>query len=190
MYSKLLVFCSLNLKFRTALAESELEYNVNHVSSSVYLKLTLRTPLPECIADISKDAPVYLVVWTTTPWTIPANQAVCYNPDKKYCLVKCKTDKDYKYLVIALELYHSLEQLWSCHFTLIKEFYGNIQIENSIFLFQMFTDHIIGDIFNGHCYSHPFRKIESMPLLPGNHVSVKKGTGNCFKIYQFKQYNK
>ncbi|XP_046658057.1 isoleucine--tRNA ligase, mitochondrial-like isoform X2 [Daphnia pulicaria] len=142
---------------RTALAESELEYNVNHVSSSIYLKITLQTPFPECIADSSKEAPVYLVVWTTTPWTIPANQAVCYNPDKKYCLVRCKSHKDYKYLVIALELYHSLEQLWSCHFTLIKEFDG--------------------DIFNGHYYSHPFRKNKSMPLLPGNHVSVKKGTG-------------
>ena len=134
-------------KFRTALAESELEYNVNHVSSSIYLKITLQTPLPECIADSSKEAPVYLVVWTTTPWTIPANQAVCYNPDKKYCLVRCKSHKDYKYLVIALELYHSLEQLWSCHFTLIKEFDGNIENESSIFMFQIFTTyHIRGHL--------------------------------------------
>ncbi len=120
---------------RTALAESELEYNANHVSTSIYLKLSLQTPLPECIADSSKDAPVYLVVWTTTPWSIPANQAVCYNPDKKYCLVRYKSDKDNKYLVIALELYHCLEQLWSCHFTLIKEFCGNIEIQKLLFLF-------------------------------------------------------
>lgn len=130
-------YCQLSLWFlaiffsfttyRTALAESELEYNVNHVSTSVYVKLVLHTPLPECIIGVSKNTPVYLVVWTTTPWTLPANQAVCFHPDIKYCLVRCKSNVDHEYMVVALELYQSLQQLWLRDLTVVKEFYGNIR---------------------------------------------------------------
>ncbi len=146
------------LYFRTALAESELEYNINHVSSSIYLTLTLQTPLPECLAGCSKDAPVYLVVWTTTPWTIPANQAVCYNPDKKYCLVRYKsTGCDVKYLVIALELCSSLEQLWTCQFTVIKEFNGKLSLFSQILILLFFS------YFN--CLFCFFRKCAIRPFL-------------------------
>lgn len=123
---KLLFFVFFFFFPRTALAESELEYNVNHVSTSIYLKLALQT-LPECLIGVSKDTPVYLVVWTTTPWTLPANQAVCFHPDMRYCLVRCKSSVDHKYMVIAVELRRSLEQLWLCDLTVVKEFYGNIR---------------------------------------------------------------
>ncbi|KAK4037770.1 hypothetical protein OUZ56_029799 [Daphnia magna] len=142
---------------RTALAESELEYNVNHVSTSVYVKLVLHTPLPECIIGVSKNTPVYLVVWTTTPWTLPANQAVCFHPDIKYCLVRCKSNVDHEYMVVALELYQSLQQLWLRDLTVVKEFYGKV--------------------LKGHFYLHPIQKTKKMPLLPSEHVTVKKGTG-------------
>lgn len=99
---------------------------MEHISTSVYLKLEMKSPLPENMVVPGKNNPVYLVVWTTTPWTLPANQAVCFHPEKTYCLLLCETAGKHKdYLVIASELYASLEQLWSCKFTVINEFSGN-----------------------------------------------------------------
>ena len=97
---------------------------MNHVSSSIFLKLRLQKPLPDCLVGYSKETEIFLVVWTTTPWTIPANQAVCYDPDKKYCLVRSESPFGNNYLVIALELCSSLEKQFSCHFTIITEFSG------------------------------------------------------------------
>ncbi|XP_055956965.1 isoleucine--tRNA ligase, mitochondrial [Patella vulgata] len=71
---------------RTALAESELEYNNQHVSKSVYVKFLL-SEIPDTIRTIT-DKPVYAVIWTTTPWTLPFNQAVCYNHNIKYELME------------------------------------------------------------------------------------------------------
>ena len=53
---------------RTALAEAELEYNPHHVSRAVHVRLRLERH------SLDTDRPVYLLVWTTTPWTLPANQ--------------------------------------------------------------------------------------------------------------------
>lgn len=107
---------------RTALAESELEYNANHTSPSIYLKLAMKDPLPECLRNVVRNEPVSLVIWTTTPWTLPANQAVCFNPEKDYCLVRSKA----KYFVIASELRSQLEQAWSSKFDVITEFSGEM----------------------------------------------------------------
>ena len=57
---------------QTALAEAELEYPENHISKSVYVKFNLQENLKE-IENVS------LLIWTTTPWTLPANKAVSVN---------------------------------------------------------------------------------------------------------------
>lgn len=67
----------------TALAEAEIEYK-NKTSPSLYIKFELKNPR-EIFPDF--ENPVYLLVWTTTPWTLPANAAVALNPDERYCLV-------------------------------------------------------------------------------------------------------
>ncbi len=56
---------------RTALAESELEYRDDHESTCVFLKFKI-SQKSRTIMDVS--GPVYAVVWTTTPWTIPGNK--------------------------------------------------------------------------------------------------------------------
>uniref|UniRef100_A0AAR2KG06 isoleucine--tRNA ligase n=1 Tax=Pygocentrus nattereri TaxID=42514 RepID=A0AAR2KG06_PYGNA len=66
----------------TALAEAELEYNTEHVSKAVYATFPLTT-LPSKLASRALGK-VSVLVWTTQPWTIPANQAVCFMP-KTYC---------------------------------------------------------------------------------------------------------
>jgi isoleucyl-tRNA synthetase len=70
---------------QTALAEAEVEYET-HTSPSVYVRYRL-TSLPEAIAPELAGREVYTIIWTTTPWTIPASQAVAFNPEMEYVAV-------------------------------------------------------------------------------------------------------
>ena len=82
----------------SALAEAEVEYE-DKTSSAIDVKfkvadlrrileenLRIRRKTPHCSTDAS-DKPVYVVIWTTTPWTLPANQAVSLNPDEDYVVM-------------------------------------------------------------------------------------------------------
>uniref|UniRef100_A0A8B9J7L7 isoleucine--tRNA ligase n=1 Tax=Astyanax mexicanus TaxID=7994 RepID=A0A8B9J7L7_ASTMX len=62
---------------RTALAEAELEYNSEHVSKAVYATFPLTTPPSKLAAGLGMSS-LSVLVWTTQPWTIPANQAICF----------------------------------------------------------------------------------------------------------------
>ena len=67
---------------RTALAEAEVEYEM-HTSPSVYVRYKL-TSDPEAIHPALAGREVYTIIWTTTPWTLPASLAVAFNPDFEY----------------------------------------------------------------------------------------------------------
>ncbi len=67
---------------QTALAEAEVEYEM-HTSPSVYVRYRL-TSDPATIAAGLAGREVYTIIWTTTPWTIPASQAVAFNPEMEY----------------------------------------------------------------------------------------------------------
>ncbi len=67
---------------QTALAEAEVEYEP-HTSPSVYIRYKL-TSDPAAIHPALAGRTVYTIIWTTTPWTIPASQAVAFNPDLEY----------------------------------------------------------------------------------------------------------
>jgi isoleucyl-tRNA synthetase len=64
---------------RTALAEAELEYKDDHISTAAYVKFPLRH------ASFTRE-PVSALIWTTTPWTLPSNQAIALNASLDYCL--------------------------------------------------------------------------------------------------------
>ncbi|MPC07444.1 Isoleucine--tRNA ligase, mitochondrial [Portunus trituberculatus] len=72
----------------TSLAEAELEYEPQHVSPSVFLALPVTSALPATLDRLPSAAQsqLYLPIWTTTPWTLPLNQAICFAPDKPYLL--------------------------------------------------------------------------------------------------------
>ena len=67
---------------RTALAEAEVEYEM-HTSPSVYVRYKL-TSDPEAIHPALAGREVYTIIWTTTPWTLPASLAVAFHPDFEY----------------------------------------------------------------------------------------------------------
>ena len=94
---------------QTALAEAEVEYD-NHTSPSIYVKfpvVTSPTVLSATFPGISFPAGIKLVsvvIWTTTPWTLPANQAVCLHRDFDYAFVQVGEEL----LIVAEKLLESV----------------------------------------------------------------------------------
>jgi isoleucyl-tRNA synthetase len=81
---------------RTALAEAEVEY-ADHATPSVYVKFPLAAPQDQWPQLLDQPLPsdvtaVSLVIWTTTPWTLPANQALCVHPDFDYLLIQANRE--------------------------------------------------------------------------------------------------
>ncbi|KAI1177375.1 tRNA synthetases class I-domain-containing protein [Nemania sp. FL0916] len=77
---------------QTALAEAELEYNDDHVSHAAWIKFPLTDGWRSLTQFKSLDAKIkgnlYAVIWTTTPWTLPANRAIALHSNLKYCVVR------------------------------------------------------------------------------------------------------
>lgn len=76
----------------TALAEAELEYNERHLSHAAWIKFPITSdwrslPQLETLQDKIKGD-LYAVIWTTTPWTLPANRAIAIHSDLQYCVVR------------------------------------------------------------------------------------------------------
>lgn len=71
---------------KTALAEAEVEYG-QHTSPSIFVKFPMRSDLSELFPAL-KEKKVFLLIWTTTPWTLPANLAVALHPDFEYVAVE------------------------------------------------------------------------------------------------------
>ncbi|WP_158794177.1 isoleucine--tRNA ligase [Granulicella sp. L60] len=74
---------------RTALAEAEVEYE-QHNSPSIYVRYALTSDPGLIDAPLAGRTDVYTVIWTTTPWTIPASQAVAFNPLMEYVAIACE----------------------------------------------------------------------------------------------------
>ena len=144
---------------QTALAESELQYS-DHVSKSVFVLFPLASgsEFPDVVLQPSDE--VSALIWTTTPWTLVANKAVCYNPDHTYSLIRImKGDFQGKVFLLGSR---SLEVI------------GVIVGEHEL------ITRIPGSVLNGMKYHNPIDGTAgstSYPLLPGSHVTEEEGTG-------------
>ena len=87
---------------RTALAEAEVEY-AQHTSPSIYVRYWLTSP-PEAIAPELAGRRVATIIWTTTPWTLPASLAVAFHPDFEYVALAAGAAPDAPVYVVAAEL--------------------------------------------------------------------------------------
>src|SRR5579872_4178146 len=74
------------LRDRTALAEAEVEYE-NHTSPSIWVRFALKSD-PASIDPALAGKRVYGLIWTTTPWTIPANLAIAFHPQHTYVAIE------------------------------------------------------------------------------------------------------
>ena len=89
---------------RTALAEAEVEYE-NHTSPSIYVRYKL-TSDPAAIDAALAGREVYTIIWTTTPWTLPASMAVAFHPDFEYVALEHRRQTSY---IVAAELAESVK---------------------------------------------------------------------------------
>ena len=141
----------------SALAEAEVEYEDKHspaidvrfkvVDEAAFMGLCHHVPAHDGQGDLS------VVIWTTTPWTLPANQGVALNPDLEYVIVQCATER----LVVAEAL-----------------------LKDSMLRFGIDDYHVIGyckgSAWEFQLVEHPFydRKV---PIVLGEHVTTEAGTG-------------
>ncbi len=87
---------------QTALAEAEVEY-ANHTSPSVYVRYKL-TSDPAAIDSMLAGRDVSTIIWTTTPWTLPASLAVAFHPDFEYVALAASENKGAPVYIVAAEL--------------------------------------------------------------------------------------
>ncbi|HRG55059.1 MAG TPA: isoleucine--tRNA ligase [Lacunisphaera sp.] len=91
-----------SIPFETALAEAEIEYK-DHVSIAIWVKFLV--PAAEAQKfGLPTDKPLYIVIWTTTPWTIPANLAIALHPEVEYSVADTGTER----LIVASALLGSV----------------------------------------------------------------------------------
>ncbi|XP_008551084.1 isoleucine--tRNA ligase, mitochondrial [Microplitis demolitor] len=135
---------------RTALAESELEYNEQHSSKCATVRF-LVTELSDKL-KVLEDRAVYALTWTTTPWTLIANQALAYAEDISYCIAEDPQGNCY---IIAEDLLNTVIQKIGALRPILTA---------------------LGSDLAGLKYSHPITG-ESMPFYPASHVTSKVGTG-------------
>jgi len=91
-----------SIPFETALAEAEIEYK-DHVSPSIWVKFAV--PAAEAQKfNLPADKPLFVVIWTTTPWTIPANLAIAVHPEVEYVVADLGAER----IVVAQALLGSV----------------------------------------------------------------------------------
>lgn len=134
---------------KTALAEAEIEYK-EKTSSSIYVMF------PIIDAEKKWGQKVSALIWTTTPWTLPANRAIAYMDDATYLLVQNKENT----FIIAESLLKSLEDT-------TKDTYTVLQKIPSKELKDLKAQHPLFD--QGYDFNVPF--------LVGDHVTLDQGTG-------------
>jgi isoleucyl-tRNA synthetase len=137
---------------KTALAEAEVEYH-EHASPSIYVLFPLRSELPKALEHLPKED-TSVLIWTTTPWTLPANLAIAFHPDFVYSAVKIP---DGRVLIMAED-----------RIPMVMEAAGIQRYEKA--------GNATGREWEGLVCTHPFYDRSSICIL-GEHVTLEQGTG-------------
>jgi isoleucyl-tRNA synthetase len=148
---------------KTALAEAELEYPDNHVSRSIFttFKVTQVSDAAKGILEPFQDD-LSVAIWTTTPWTIPANLAVAVNPDLNYAIVAVGVPegKEYtgtKYTIVAADMVAGLAAKFG------------LNLETQVTLTGAQLEHTT--------YKHPLYDRHSPVIIGGDYITTESGTG-------------
>ncbi len=141
---------------KTALADAEVEY-MDHTSNTIFVSFKIKDTKKEFLKDAN------VIIWTTTPWTIPANRALAFNSEIEYSLIEINELDNFKEkrIVVASNLVDSI--IKSC------------EIENHKII-KTFK----GSEFDGTTCSHPFVKMKfdfDVPMLSAHFVDLEQGTG-------------
>ena len=138
----------------SSLAEAEVEY-IDKTSKAIDVAFKVDHSSLKKVKDLFSAVDsdeISFVIWTTTPWTIPSNVAVCINPEYKYSLIKMNN----KFYVIAFEMIDQCSKRWKQKFDVIST--------------------IEGKKLNDIDLTHPFLDRKSV-VLHADHVTTETGTG-------------
>jgi len=154
---------------KTALAEAEVEYeDITSTQIDVAFEI-IESPIPELVG-------AHAVVWTTTPWTIPVNQAIAYGPDVYYQLIHCSDDRRY---LVAFDLVEEFLKRTGLALT-SRESSPPDTLAEAI---GRIADHQVpGATLAGTVARHPMHAkggffAKPRPFLPGDFVTTDTGTG-------------
>ncbi|MFZ0790372.1 MAG: isoleucine--tRNA ligase [Chromatiaceae bacterium] len=145
----------------SALAEAEVEY-ADKQSIAIDVRFEVLDPEAleaRCHASPNGcgEGPAHVVIWTTTPWTLPANQAVALNPELEYVIVQVESGSHKERLIVAEGLLRDTMDRWGFEHHRVMG-YGR------------------GVDFEGLKLRHPFYDRE-VPVILGEHVTLDAGTG-------------
>jgi len=147
---------------QTALAEAELEYPEGHKSRSIYTAMPLESLGPNVTPEHSQHLQgAGVAIWTTTPWTIPANLAVAINDKMEYCVVEASGEAANswvcKKLVVAKGLVEALQEKFGVSLRILSSFQGSV--------------------LDGCQYRHPLADRLSPVVVGGDYITTDAGTG-------------
>jgi len=145
----------------SALAEAEVEYEDKH---SPAIDVRFRVIDENSFMESCHHAPEHLgqgplsiVIWTTTPWTLPANQGVALNPELEYAVVQCELNGQQERLVVA-----------------------EVLLKDAMSRYGVGDHHVIayckGEALENQLLQHPFYD-RQVPIILGHHVTTDAGTG-------------
>ena len=141
---------------KTALADAEVEY-MNHTSNTIYAAFKVKETNKEFLKNSN------IIIWTTTPWTIPANKALAFNSSIEYSVIEIEELENFKEKKIIVAK------------NLINEITKQCDIKNYKELKTFKGSEFIGTV----CY-HPFFKMgyeHNVPMLDAQFVNLEQGTG-------------
>ncbi len=143
---------------QSALAEAEVEYQ-DKTSTAIDVRFTFidQDKVLALFDTAAGDAPVSVVIWTTTPWTIPANQAVSINGALDYALVEAHTEQGVDRMVLAAEMVDDIMARWGVDKFEVLATCNGAALE----LLQL---------------KHPVYD-RQVPVILGDHVTTDAGTG-------------
>ncbi|KAF2793802.1 isoleucyl-tRNA synthetase [Melanomma pulvis-pyrius CBS 109.77] len=143
---------------RTALAEAELEYDENHKSVAAFVRF------PVHVSDGLKNGALSaasgqlnVVIWTTTPWTLPANKAIAVHKDMEYCVVQ---DSKNEMTIVAASR--------------VEEYQKTLECELTVVISSLLGSDLAGNLK----YENPFQKANGLqPVIHADFVTSASGTG-------------
>lgn len=138
----------------SALAEAEVEY-IDKISPAIDVRFKVidETDFLNRFPNVIGHGPIVIPIWTTTPWTLPANEAVALNPEVEYVLIQTKIER--------LLITGSLLETCLTRYQIVE--------------YQRLGQ-ATGKIFEGVLLQHPFYN-RQVPVILGEHVTVEAGTG-------------
>ena len=145
----------------SALAEAEVEYEDKH-SPAIDVRFKVideKSFLASChhVPEHHGEGPLSVVIWTTTPWTLPANQGVALNPELEYAIVQCEIDGKQERMVVA-----------------------EVLLKDVMLRYDAGEHHVIayckGSALDKQLLQHPFYD-RQVPIILGDHVTTEAGTG-------------